>query len=294
MAYMPYTMNPHLPRLRKEAADLVLREGWSSRDVARHYRFNQSTIVRWVGKARMTNRNVIATESSRPHHHPRELSGELVSAILAYRRERNQCAEILHHRLMTDGYPVSLSSVKRVLRRHGISRFSRWKKWHQYPPRPLPETPGVLVEIDTIHDGPHDSRLYVYTLLDVCSRWAYAWASERITTYRSLRFVRAAAETVPFAIRTLQSDHGPEFSKWFTTQIEHDGMAHRHSRVRQPNDNAHLERFNRTIQDECLSRLARTIPSYQRGIAEYLRYYNTERPHMGLEFKTPTEVMRSY
>lgn len=294
MAYMPYTMNPHLPRLRMEAANLVLRANWSTRDVARHYRFNQSTIVRWVEKARMTNRNLVPTESSRPRRHPRELPDEIVNTILAYRRERNQCAEILHHRLSTDGYRLSLSSVKRTLQRHGVSRFSRWKKWHQAEPRPIPETPGILVQIDTIHDGPHEDRLYVYTLLDVCSRWAYAWASERITTHRSFRFVRDSVPALPFVIRTLQSDHGPEFSKWFTKQVEHAGMAHRHSRVRQPNDNAHLERFNRTIQEECLARLSRTLRSYQTGIAEYLRYYNTERPHMGLQFKTPAEVMRSY
>lgn len=294
MAYMPYTMNPHLPRLRMEAANLVVREGWSTRDVARHYRFHQSTIVRWVEKARMTNRNTIPTESSRPHRHPRELPDELVNTILALRRERNQCAEILHHRLTTDGYRPSLSSVKRVLQRHGVSRFSRWKKWHQAEPRPIPETPGMLVQIDTIHDGSHDDRLYVYTLLDVCSRFAYAWASARITTHHSFRFIRNAGRTLPFAIRTLQSDHGPEFSKWFTKQVEYAGMTHRHSRVRQPNDNAHLERFNRTIQDECLSRLPRTLTAYQRGLPDYLRYYNTERPHMGLQFKTPVEVMRSY
>lgn len=294
MAHMPYTMNPHLPQLRMEAANLVVREGWSTRDVARHYRFHQSTVVRWVEKARMTNRNLIPTESSRPHHHPHELPGELVSAILAYRRERNQCAEILHHRLTTDGYRLSLSSVKRTLQRHGVSRFSRWKKWHVSEPRPAPETPGILVEIDTIHDGPHEDRLYVYTLLDVCSRFAYAWASERITTHRSFRFIRESIPALPFAIRTLQSDHGPEFSKWFTKHIEHAGIAHRHSRVRQPNDNAHLERFNRTIQEECLNRITRTLRSWRHEIPEYLRYYNTERPHMGLQFKTPTEVMRSY
>ena len=294
MAYMPYTMNPHLPRLRMEAATLVVREGWSTRDVARHYRFNQSTIVRWVEKARMTNRNIIVTESSRPHHHPHELPSDLVATILTYRRERTQCAEILHHRLITDGYQLSLSSVKRVLRRYGMSRYSRWKKWHQYPVRPVPETPGILVEIDTIHDGPHEDRLYAYSLLDVCSRFAYAEPSERINTHRSLRFVRAAADVLPFSIGTLQSDHGSEFSKWFTTQVAVSGISHRHSRIRQPNDNAHLERFNRTIQEECLSRLPRKLVVWKKEIPQYLRYYNTERPHMGLNFQTPTEVMRSY
>ena len=290
---MPYTTNPHLPRVRQDAADLI-RRGWSTREVARHLRYSQSAIVKWAAKARMIGYHAIPTVSSRPHHHPHELPDELVSAILAYRRERHQCAEILHHRLITNGYRLSLSSVKRVLRRHGLSRFSRWKKWHRYPPRPVPETPGILVEIDTIHDGGHGDRLYVYSLIDVCSRWAYAEASLRINTHRSLRFVERARRRAPFQLHTLQSDHGSEFSKWFTTQVTARGMAHRHSRVRQPNDNAHLERFNRTIQEECLSRITRTLHSWQREIPEYLRYYNTERPHMGLRFKTPTEVIPSY
>jgi transposase InsO family protein len=93
----------------------------------------------------------------------------------------------------------------------------------------------------------------------------------------------------PFPFTTLQSDHGAEFSKWFTKRIVERGMAHRHSRVRQPNDNAHLERWNRTLQEECLSRVPRSIRSYQKEIPDYLRYYNTERPHMALEMKTPRE-----
>ena len=70
-------------------------------------------------------------------------------------------------------------------------------------------------------------------------------------------------------------------------------MAHRHSSVRQPNDNAHLERFNRTIQEECLSRVPRSLASYQREIPAYLHYYNTERPHMGLEMRTPEDIIKA-
>jgi len=291
--YMPYTTNPHLPRVRQDAADLI-RRGWSTREVARHLRYSQSAIVKWAAKARLIGYHAIPTVSSRPHHHPHELSLEIVTRILELRRERNQCAEILHHRLAQESIGASLSSVKRVLRRHGLSRFSRWKKWHQYPLRPLPEIPGMLVEIDTIHDGGHDGRLYVYTLLDVCSRFAYADASLRINTHRSLRFVERARRAMPFPLQTLQSDHGPEFSTWFTKQIVCRGMVHRHSRVRQPNDNAHLERFNRTIQEECLSRITRSLPSYRREIPDYLHYYNTERPHMGLDMQTPAEVIPSY
>lgn len=275
-----------------KAAQLVIKDGWSTRQVARYTGYNQSSVVRWVAAAQNSNLLVIPTRSSRPHHHPSELPYEIIKKILEYRAQRNQCAEILHHRLTDDGYTVSLSSVKRVLKRFNCSRYSRWKKWHQYPERPLAEKPGILVEIDTIHDGMHEGRLYVYTMLDVCSRFAYAEPSIKIDTYRSLKFVRSAA--LPFPVRTLQSDHGSEFSKWFTKMVAVDGIAHRHSRVRRPNDNAHLERFNRTLQDECLSRIPRSLKAYQKEIPEYLRYYNTERPHMGLHFKTPAEVMQSY
>ena len=289
---MPYTTNQYMPRLRMKAARLVIHDGWSTREVARYTGYNQSSIVRWVHEARFSNRLVIPTRSSKPHHHPRALSEKIVFRILALRSERNQCAEILHWRLQKENVLVSLSSVKRVLRRFNRSRYSRWKKWHQYPPRPLAEKPGILVEIDTIHDGPHEDRLYIYTMLDVCTRFAHALPTERISTHRSLQFVRTAS--LPFPVTTLQSDHGPEFSKWFTKMIAVDGVVHRHSRVRQPNDNAHLERFNRTIQDECLNRVPRNLRTWKKEIPEYLRYYNTERPHMGLEMKTPTEVMQSY
>ncbi len=289
---MPYTTNQYMPRLRMKAARLVIRDGWSTREVARHFGYNQSSIVRWVEHAQHSNKLIIPTRSSKPHHHPHELAPDIISTILCYRRERNQCAEILHHRLLKAGHRVSISSVKRVLKRFGYSRYSRWKKWHQYPPRPLAEKPGILVEIDTIHDGPHEDRLYVYTMLDVCSRFAHALPTEHINTHKSLGFVRTAS--LPFPVVTLQSDHGPEFSKWFTTMVSTMGIAHRHSRVRRPNDNAHLERFNRTLQDECLSRIPRSLKAYRKEIPEYLRYYNTERPHMGLSFKTPTEVMQSY
>lgn len=65
------------------------------------------------------------------------------------------------------------------------------------------------------------------------------------------------------------------------------GLAHRYSRIRTPDDNARIARFNRTLQDECLSRLTRSLRAWQTGIPDYLHYYNAERPHMGLRMQTP-------
>lgn len=90
----------------------------------------------------------------------------------------------------------------------------------------------------------------------------------------------------------LQSDHGSEFSMWFTEHIKKQGVAHRHSRVRKPSDNGHIERFNRTLQDECLRGLPRTIGAYKRALPEYIHYYNAERLHLGLNLKTPLECFQ--
>lgn len=291
--YMSYSNNPNLPRVRMEAVKLV-RSGWSTVKAARYLGYSQSAVVKWLARALDDRRmRVIPTRSSRPLFHPHALSEELVRAVLEYRQERNQCAEILHHRMISDGHVISLSSVKRILKRNQLTRFSKWKKWHQYENRPTAEKPGILMEIDTIHCGKPEERLYVYTMLDVCSRWAYAIPSIKISANRSVRFVEAAKEVSPFRFQTIQSDHGSEFSKWFTKNLDLDNLIHRHSRIRTPNDNAHLERFNRTIQEECLRRIPRSFSIWRKEIPEYLRYYNEERPHMGLNMKTPMDIIKS-
>lgn len=288
---MAYSHNPNLPRVRMDAVRLV-RSGWSMRKVAKHLGYTHSAVSKWLRRAPEDGRaRLIPTRSSKPAHHPRELPWTLVQATLDYRRRYRRCAQVLQYLLQKDGYTVSLASVKRILKRYELTRFSKWKKWHTYPPRPIPEKPGLLVEIDTIVDGPHTDRLYVYTLLDVCSRWASALPSFAANTHRSLRFVEEVRLAAPFEFATIQSDHGPEFSKWFTKRMLERGLGHRHSRVRTPNDNAHLERFNRTLQDECLSRIPRRIHIWRKEIPEYLEYYNTKRPHMALGMKSPIDII---
>jgi putative transposase len=280
-----------------EAVNLVKYKGWSVRKTAKHFGFSHCAVRLWLQRKPVQGpygRLVIPTLSSRPHHHPNELAPEITKRILELREERNQCAEIIHHRLAKEGILISLSSAKRTLKRAGCSRFSRWKKWHQYPARPLAENPGILVEIDSMMDGQPDDRLSAYALLDVCSRWAFASPIAQPNSRLSALFVKAAQQAAPFKFQIVQSDHGSEFSKWFTKVVEHQGISHRHSRVRKPTDNGHIERFIQTLQKDCLCRIPRTMRSWQKEIPEFIRYYNYERPHMALNYKTPIEVVRSY
>lgn len=291
---MAYSNNPNLPKVRAQAVKM-LRAGHSTRAVARHFGFSQSVIVKWNKKVApdFYQYMVIPTESSRPARHPSELDETVVRRILELRVATKRGAEFIHVLLTRDGVAVSLSSVKRTLSRHGLTKYSKWKKWHQSTPRPLPELPGLLVQSDTIHDGRKDgSELYIYTLIDVHSRWAIAEPAKRISVAAGARFALHSHKVAPFQFKTVQTDHGPEFSTWFTKKLNEEEIQHRYTRVRKPNDNAHIERFNRTIQEECIARIPRNLSAWQREIPTYIHYYNHERPHMGIDWLTPVEKVQ--
>lgn len=293
MTYMAYTKNPALPRVRREAVYLVKQKGWSTRKVARHFGYNQSAIVKWCKKDPTGGFRKIETESSKPKSSPRALPREIVRAIIAQRIGRRRCGQVIHRELLANGVSVSLCSVQRTLKRAGmLKERSPWKRPHDATPRPEAAHPGALLQADTVHFVlPDGSRLYVYTLIDLYSRWAYAEASPKLRAYVSASFIARAQRTAPFKFEMIQTDHGPEFSTRFTHILQRTRLVHRHSRVRQCNDNAHVERFNRTLQDECLTGVVRSIPTFKKALAHYLPYYNTERLHMGIDFKTPAQML---
>jgi transposase InsO family protein len=99
---------------------------------------------------------------------------------------------------------------------------------------------------------------------------------------------RVSAE---FEFNCIQSDNGSEFSQHFSERIK---VLHRHSRVRKPNDNSYVERFNRTLKEECLRILPGDVKIFNRVMSTYLKYYNTERLHMGINFQTPISLIKSF
>lgn len=292
--YMSYSKNPNLPRVRMKAVNLV-KKGWSIRRVARYFGFSHVAVMKWMKKSvgiYPSGKAVIPTLPSRPKTHPNELEKDKVDAIVLQRKKHNRCAEVVHRELLNQGIIVSLSSVKRTLKRQGLIRHrSHLKRWHFSEERPEAVLPGDLVQIDTIHFAIGKKRFYAYTLLDVASRWACAKVSLRINPRLSLAFAREALKLSGFKFKMIQSDHGQEFSTWFTEHLSKLGVSHRHSRVRKPNDNGHLERFNRTLQEECLNKVNYNPKSFQKAIDEYLPYYNNDRLHLGLKYLTPLEVV---
>lgn len=83
---MAYNTNPQMPRLRAQAVEMVLN-GKSIREVARYFGYRPGTVCKWVHKIPQQGIGVreIPTTSSRPKHHPKESSNELVNRIVKLR-----------------------------------------------------------------------------------------------------------------------------------------------------------------------------------------------------------------
>lgn len=289
---MAYILNPHAPKVRRDAAQLVIQRGLGVRTVARRFGVSPGTVSKWVTKAKKIGVHPIPTRSSRPHRSPQRLSDEIRDKVGKKRIELHRSIEVVHHALKEDGIHIGVSTVYRILRSQFlIKRRSPWKRHHPKTPRPLPLGPGDLVQIDTIHlMNEWKEKVYVYTAIDVYSRTAFARCYLRARAAVSLDFLKRVQREWPFAISCIQSDHGSEFGAHFTRMAV---MRHRHSRVRKPNDNAHVERFNRTVQEECLNAVPLNVAKINKALEAYLIHYNTKRHHFGLKFKTPHEILET-
>lgn len=318
---MAYSTNPNLPKARATALRLLLVEGLPLQTVANKCGVHRSTIYRWKKKWQHLNRHIqqvnynrpakekkfrpylfswsIPTASSRPHGCSHAVADRIVKLVLEVREKLKRCAEVVWHHLSAIlGVSVSLSSVKRILRRHHCFDGARKPRLRpDNPRRPLVTAPGQLVQTDTIHhvDPYTGKRMYVYTVIDLFSRMAYSRARSRILPSLAARTILEAREYFGFSFSMVQADNGPEFGRHFEQELKRAGVAVRHSRLGRPNDNAHIERFNRTIQEECIGNYWRRsvpLPRLQEQIDDYTRFYNEERVHLGLQLRTPLEMLQ--
>jgi transposase InsO family protein len=320
---MAYSINPNLPKARAIAMQLLVREGLPLSVVANRCGVHRATVWRWKCKwnelnkcVQLTNDNRptrvagtvfrleactwrIFTLSSRPKTSPRAISDQIVRAVLNVRRTLKRCAEVVwYHLTHVEGVCISLSSVRRILRRHHCFDGARKPRIrYDQPRRPHITKPGELVQTDTVHyicplTG---RRRYVYTVIDLYSRMAYARVYPRILPGLAARTILEAQTTFGFHFVMVQSDNGPEFSRYFEERLHRSNIQTRHSRLHRPNDNAHIERFNRTIQEEGIgSRISSRVANatLQAKINEYIEFYNTKRIHLGLQLRIPCEMLQ--
>jgi putative transposase len=283
-----YTLNKQLPRIRRDAVRLHTN-GWSARKVGRYFGYHHTTVMKWVKRARVFGDHPIPTRSSRPKNSPCRTDELIQKRILELRHRTKRCTEVIHLQLQREGIIVSKSTIHRILdRSYCLKKRNPYTRYHSPVERPNVLKQGDLVELDTIHLMINEKkRMYIYTLIDVHSRWVYAKAVKKIKAGISLQFLQEAQLHAPFNFSLIQTDHGPEFGKYFQYNIK---RTHRFTRIGKPNDNAHIERFNRTLQEECLDKVERNTKVINCRLEEYLPYYNQERIHLSLQ-ATPLEVV---
>ena len=149
----------------------------------------------------------------------------------------------------------------------------------------VPKEPNVTWSMDFMADRLADGRQFrLLNVLDDFNREGLG--IEIDFSLPSERVVRALNQIIewrgqPFAIRV---DNGPEYvsatlSEWAAAK----GIALNHIQPGKPQQNAYVERYNRTVRHEWLDHyLFDTIEEVQEIATEWLWTYNYERPNMAI------------
>ena len=89
-------------------------------------------------------------------------------------------------------------------------------------------------------------------------------------------------------MRFLIHDNDRSFCPAFDTVFESEGFHVIPTPLQAPNANAFSERWVRTVREECLDYiLIFNAAHLRRVVIEFVDYYNTARPHQGIDQQTP-------
>ena len=91
---------------------------------------------------------------------------------------------------------------------------------------------------------------------------------------------------------TLRSDNGLIFtSKHYTSLVRSYGLQQEFIMPHCPQQNGMIERFIRTLKEQCVHRQRfESIQHANRVLADWIGFYNHQRPHQSLGMKSPVEV----
>jgi transposase InsO family protein len=189
------------------------------------------------------------------------------------------------------GHTVSDSSVANLLKAHGIEPAPQRQgttTWRSF----LQVDWDVLAAIDftTIEVWSKQGLVTVYLLfvMEVATRRVHfagctpnpteAWMKQmaRNLTAVDTGFLQGQ--------RYLLMDRDTKFSEAFRGILAATGTQSVVLPARSPSLNAHLERFHRSLKEECLERLIFFgEATLRRAVTEYLAHYHGERNHQGLD-----------
>jgi len=136
--------------------------------------------------------------------------------------------------------------------------------------------------------------LYLVAIIDWYSRYVLSW---RLSNTLEVGF---CVEALKEALRKgrpdiFNTDQGAQFtSEAFTWLLEQHGIKISMDGKGSYNDNLFIERLWRSVKyEEVYLKAYQDGRASRAGIGDYFRFYNTERPHQALGYRTPAEVFTS-
>lgn len=279
------------------------------RATARELDVSPATIVNWKRRAKTgsSGGRYLSTGVKRRPTRPRtsrvtSLSAEVQDQILAVRTARGLCAVKIAAGL---GLTCHHRTVHRFLAARGLvkspSRHVRplfQKTKHMYVGNA--KAPGKL-QMDVKYVTPQLSGLghtcYLYAIMDIFSRFKLGVMLPLLDQELAIRTASEIVPWLPFKSDFIQTDNGLEFQGRFKTFVTGElGLQHHYIHKSSPNENAVIERSFRTDEEEFFFRLdhrPRDLQELNLLYQQFLSYYNTERPHLGIDLLTPVAKIKS-
>jgi transposase InsO family protein len=158
--------------------------------------------------------------------------------------------------------------------------------------------PGSLVALDTVEYHLNGTRRYIITVEDIYSRFAFAWSTISHASKATEEFFTLWLKVFPHQTTFVLTDNGSEFKKDFARHLHELQITHYKTYPKTPKMNAHIERFNRTIQEEFADyhrQLLLEPERFNEKLMDWLIFYNTKRVHYAFKNQlTPVQYLLQY
>ena len=211
-------------------------------------------------------------------------------------------ARMLRDLLRQEGQAIGRRQVATLMRRMGLEALYRKPHLsHRHPAHRI--YPYLLRDLEisrSNHVWAADITyipmargfVYLFAVLDWASRRVLAWRlSNTLTTDFCLDAVQEAITR--YGTPTIfNTDQGCQFtSQEFTGLLKHHGIQISMDGKGRALDNVFTERLWRTIKyEEVYLRDYATPREARQGLSAYMMFYNEERPHQALQYRTPAET----
>jgi putative transposase len=176
--------------------------------------------------------------------------------------------------------------VHRIYCEHKLNlRCTRHQRLVRAKPLPLatPSAPNQVLSIDFMHDQLADARkVRILNVTDDFNREALI--AEIDFSLPALRVTRALDQLFEWrgTPKVIRSDNGPEFiGDHYRQWAAQRGITLWYTQPGNPQQNAYIERYNRTMRQELLDRtLFENLEQMQHLSTQWLWHYNNRRPHI--------------